>query len=374
MNKSVIKRTLLLSLLCGILIGCDKQEKYFTGSMKEYEMKEDSVVLQSEKLTTEPLYSEWFAVKDSLLFCFNPRKTDCAYYVFNIRTGKLIGSFLPYGHGNNEFIALPPILRFDQEGNDTKTFLYAPAEGKVFTWNISQSIQQKKTVIEDVRKFPSAPHNAQIFSHVTRISKDSVLAYTPSIGSQANNKVTLPRYYVLGNDPYKILNEIAVVKENLDYTQYTAFIPERYFASSSCTKPDGSKFVEIMHWFPQLNIVDIASGKVESYRMKIAAGSSSFDLSKTDPDYCYHKIAANEEFIFALWGGATSKTFRGNCHWIHVFDWEGRFLKRIYLKDPATSIWLDDSTQMLYTYNMNDESLMRYDLTQVPDLGLSRNK
>ena len=342
--------------------------------MKEYEMKEDSVVLQSEKITTEPLYSEWFAVKDSLLFCFNPRKTDCAYYVFNIRTGKLIGNFLPYGHGNNEFIALPPILRFDQEGNETKTFLYAPAEGKVFTWNISQSIQQKKTVIEDVRKFPAAPHNALFFSRVTRISKDSVLAYTPSISSLTEARVILPQYYVLGNDPYEILSEIKIVKENPDPDQYPALMADEYFAGPSCTKPDGSKFVQAMRWFPQLNIVDIASGKVHSYRMKNADGSSSFEISKTDPIHHYHEVVANEKYIFALWGGATKKTFKGNCHEIHIFDWEGRFLKRIYLKEPANSIWFDDSTQMLYAYSMENESLLRYDLTQVPDLRLSRNK
>ena len=373
MTKLIIQKISLLLLLLGVVTGCDKKDKYFTGLMHEYKVSNDSIVLLPQKITMEPLYSNIFAINDSLLFCFNPRQTDYTFYVFNIHTGKLTNKFFPYGHGDNEFMTLSPIIHFEREGNDTKTFMYAPNERTVFTWNISQSIQQGKAVIEDIRKFPIAPHYAQVFSRVTKIGKDSVLAYLPSIKFQAGSNETLPRYYVLGDDPYKVLNEIAIVEENIEHSLYEAPIYQ-HFAASTCVKPDGSRFAEVMCWFPQLNIVDITSGKVQSYRMKNADGSSSFRMSKTDPIYCYHEAVGNKQFILALWSGATSKTFRGNCHWIHVFDWEGRFLKRIYLKDPATAIWLDDSTQMLYAYNMNNESLMRYDLTQIPDLGLSRNK
>ena len=54
------------------------------------------------------------------------------------------------GGGPEEAAAFGPIFQFFKKGNDLKTLLFAPHEGKLFIWNITQSITQGSTIIDKV--------------------------------------------------------------------------------------------------------------------------------------------------------------------------------------------------------------------------------
>ena len=84
------------------------------------------------------------AVYDSLLICWSPDYPNHFFNIFNVDTGEEIGSFCRKGLGNKEAISVNCIFQFFKKGDDIMTLLYASNEGRLFFWNISQSVEKKQ--------------------------------------------------------------------------------------------------------------------------------------------------------------------------------------------------------------------------------------
>lgn len=362
-NISLVRLGLQL-FLCGMFGACDKEEDYFNGEIHEFEWCNDSIVLQGENVLSEPLYSDKFSVKDSLLFSYSPQLTDYAFYVFNLNTKEFVDHFFSFGRGDGEYLGLGRIVDFFQENGDTKSLMYAPNERKIFVWNITQSLLRGDDVAEDFRETPIRSDRGLIYDRITKLHGDQIFAYTTSVQLYVGEDICLPKYYVFSGRPYEKEKEFSIVKANVK-NPGEGLNPESYFRGVSRVKPDKNKFVEVMHWLPRLNIVDIATGNVDCYKLQDSPAPTFFETSMKNPTYYYDGVAATDHLIFALYAGMPSESFEGDCHWVHVFDWNGNLLNRIYLRDPATSMWLDEENHLLYTYYAGNETVMRYDMSAV---------
>ena len=141
-------------------------------------------------------------------------------------------------------------------------------------------------------------------------------------------------------------------------------IPETFFESHSYIHPDGTKIAQAMFWLPQINIIDIPLGKVNGYRIEGGEGFSLFRTNMQQAKYCYHRIQANKNYIFALWSGVSPEeiTIETAFSKIHVFNWDGKMVKKIKLEKPIHELGLDVVNNLLYGYNTNTEKLYRYNL------------
>ena len=128
------------------------------------------------------------AVYESLLICWSPNYPNHFFNIFNVDTGEEIGSFCEKGQGSEEAISVNCIMQLFKKGDDIMTVLYASNEGKLFLWNVSQSIEKGTTVYDTIVPY----NNNRIFFNFYQ-SDDILFAYKPAEYLN-NNEATTPFY------------------------------------------------------------------------------------------------------------------------------------------------------------------------------------
>ena len=165
----IIKVIFSLALILNICVSCHENDDtaYFNGKIQTIE---DSIK-DTKKATLKILPLDganfgWLSTYDSLMFFMNPKLPDRFYNIFNIDTGKEIGTFCYRGSGPGEVAALGPIFHFFKEKGDLKTLLFAPNEEKLFIWNITQSIKRDTTVMDKQISYPWREENGVAIKEV----------------------------------------------------------------------------------------------------------------------------------------------------------------------------------------------------------------
>lgn len=148
-----IREILCLVIILTTCVSCYKNDDstYFNGEIRTIEDGIKNV--KKVTLKVVPLDGAnfgWLSTYDSLMFFLNPKLTDRFYNIFNIDTGKEIGTFCNKGGGPEEVSTFAPIFQFFKEGGELKTLLFAPNEEKLFVWNITQSIRQNTTIMDRI--------------------------------------------------------------------------------------------------------------------------------------------------------------------------------------------------------------------------------
>lgn len=353
-------------IFCAIiaLTSC-KDNGYFNGELKKIDCN------KIEKLTIAPKgesiesLSPFFAVHDTLLFFSSPNIGEEIYKIYHVENMKYIGGFYKRGHGNGEYIAMSIANFFYTEDNELKTLLYAPNEEKMIVWNITKSILSGKTISESVADYGIKDKIAS-YSKYVPLAKDTILTYTSGRYLSSSDEITLPTYHVRTLSTNKGVYELNVFKNAINNKSSTV-MPERFFSTSFCIKPDRTKFAEAMFRLPQINIVDIKKKEIKGFIMENGEDFSIFKTDMTDARYYYHRIQSNDNYIFALWCGKTSEENKKyvECKELHVFDWEGNLLKKVVLTVPVGNIHLDLANNIIYSLNPANDRIYLYHISDM---------
>ena len=284
-----------------------------------------------------------------------------SFDAYCLSAGQDVGHFLPRGHGHNEYISLSPIQQIYSEGGEYKTVLFAPNESKILIWNISKSLKNDSTIYDYVGNYSWKDKYSVSYSKQVMIDNESVLLYSPSIRTLPDEELTDPMYQIRTlrtNEPVKEIRIFAHAINNYK----SKVLPECYLDASFSLKPDRKKFVEAMNWLPQINIVDISSGKVNGRRLKEVQDESVFSTDMKDAMFCYKHVVSDDNHIYALWAGSPRSELRPDIgyHTVHVFDWEGKLIKKYKLKEPINELTLDMQNGILYGWNTEKQILYRY--------------
>ena len=284
--------------------------------------------------------------------------------VFNIITGHKEGRFFPRGRGHDEFVTVSPIIQFFDEDNQLKTLVYAPSEMKMMIWNISESLKQQKTINESIKTSKWNDEHGVPYSRNAYLGFDSILVYRPSIHISENDKITNPLWQIRKYSTNEVIKEIAIFQATDNPN--SKVLPENYYSTFSCVSPDKTRIAEAMCWLPQINIVNLKKGKINGYLLK---GSDDYSIFSSDMMHAityYNGIQANDNYIYALWYGKvfSEEEYKGMDE-IHVFNWEGRMLRRIKLSNIVHSIYLDVKTNSLYGYNTDEECIYKFKLRDI---------
>lgn len=358
---------LLIIILLGFVHCNDDESKdsyYFDGDIQYFDDNSVAVKdINSELVEPGGAFSGMIAAYDSLLICWNYMFPDHFFTVFNVDTGEELGSFCKKGQGPDEVVSVNAIFQLFKKGNDIITVLYATNEGKLFFWNISQSVRKGETVYDTIASY----NNDRIlfpFYH----SEDVLLAYKPS-DKLNKEEATTPYYekrtiysnellqnYTLYKKP-SVRNSIA---QSLDF----------FFYTWDAIKPDGSKIVQVMRHIPQLNILDTETGVVVGYRMENGPGFSLLETDMKLMNVYFNCVHADDDYIYA--------TYWGKEHWIdrvgvelplfnivYVFDWDGKLLYKLITDRSFFRVWSDPTRKRLYTINMNTDEIYYLDLNEL---------
>ncbi len=235
-------------------------------------------------------------------------------------------------------------------------------------WNISKSIEQGVTVFDTIVTVENGPGLGN-YSYVYSLPNHEYIGCLPAMYTTIElDKATVPtleRRDLYSNELIASYNPFkeAFVKENDKVIGV-----ERYFSAGSCVKPDGSKIAQSMIYLDQINIIDVESGEIRGFRVE---GSPDFSVFRKAPDIkWYHfDIQCDDRYIYSLYSGEKYESDQKKVvlpHLVHVYDWEGNFVRKLDLGQGVARIWIDPAnTNLLYTMNYNTETLCRYDLNQM---------
>jgi len=374
-TKTLIIMTLIFSTVC-----ChdNNDEEYFKGEIRYFDERDKIVKnVTSTVIHDDNTYSGSIAVYDSLVICWNPRLPNCFFNVFNLETGKEIGLFCNRGQGPEESSTVNPIVQYFKKGTDLITILNANNENRLLFWNISKSVEQRKTVFESIisyenRNEDKSPHHDLIYFQ----SDDILLARVAAWMINLEESTTL--YYekrTIHNN--QLLREYPIYKKTMRKGN-AKILPSSFFHSNDVIKPDGSKMAQAMLLLPQINILDIHTGNLVGYRIKRGPGFSIFE-SRTfmydDFNSYYSSIQADDNYIYATYWGKTYWSIMKNqipfLNTIHVFDWNGKQLYELITDRTFFHISLDPVRNRLYTIDLETDELSFIDLNKLKMISLN---
>ena len=168
--------TILFTLF--ILTSCSS-ESVFTAEVKEIVQPGEVVEITADRIETDHMYSQFFAVYDTLLISSCPNSSDYKFYVSDLTTNQLVGPFMRYGQGPDEYLGLTPIKRIERKGDDLISLTYEPNKRQLIEWNITQSIENGRDSILRIGYYQNPTDLGLTYSELYRIGKSEYLGYTP---------------------------------------------------------------------------------------------------------------------------------------------------------------------------------------------------
>lgn len=351
-NKSAIILLLLL-----MLSSCN-EESVFTAEVKEIAQPEEIVDMTVDKIETDYMYSQFFAVYDTLLISSCPNSTDYKFYISNLKRNQLLGSFMRYGQGPDDHLMLAPVKRIEIEGDNLIALTYDPNKKQLLEWNITQSIENGRDSILRPGYYQNPNDVGLTYSRLYRLGKSKYFGFTPEFS--AGESLLLPSYWFIDEPDVEPTRSISIVKEVIPNPD-SHVADFNFFSSPGSLRPDNTKNVDVMCYLDQINIVDLQNDSVFSYRIKGSQDEGVFRTATGPTVYRYHDVVCNNTTIYALYCGeptAATKNLHG-CYWVHEFDWDGNFKTKYRLPIPIMRLWLDTSNNTLYGYNLEEDSLYR---------------
>lgn len=362
MNKFDIRRMTLMTASFAFImmfVQCSAPDSNFVGKISNVELADNVRELDGKSLPDVPLPFPCLAIRDSLFITFSPMtNVDYHYRVYNVKTGNELGAFVACGHGESEFVSPPRITSIYVEDGDMKTLLFSPNVRKIFVWNITKSLDAGTTVFEDMVAYDNMIEDGKTFNVISKYGDNDYVVKIQSYINYPDGKAIPHHYLVVDGSSLEGKKKIDIVKKGIDNDKCQVS-PDNMFSSNTRINPEIGKIVEAMLWLGQINIADIATGDVKSYRLAGTEGSEIFNGPMYDAKQHYIDVACDNEFIYALWNGK-SRSEGGLAEWIHKYDWDGNMVERIHLDKQLFTIWLDDSADILYGYSPDDDRSYAY--------------
>lgn len=360
MSKLILLLLVIISFACCNNI---KDSDHFTGQIVEFKDNVDVEKVILESVTLDEVYDGEIAIHDTLAFFWSHKYLSYWYSVFNLNSGQHLGDFVPVGNGPNEVIGILPISQFLIDESELKTLLYAFNDNRLMLWNITKSIEQKRTVYDSIIPIPRSVDRYSPFQDLFLTGKDSLFVYWQPIDKKI--EITLPSIELIRIADQKSIKKIDVFRNSI-MNRNSVVYPDSFFATENSYKPDGTKLVQAMRGLAQINIINLESNEVTGYRMENTADFSIFYGNMKEAKSYYSRIVSNNDYIFALWIADYSDD-SSEFSTIHVFDWSGNFVKKIELSELIYKMWFDQTNNLLYGYNTITEKIYRYDVYAMLD-------
>lgn len=365
MKKSKIMTDLIILsvVLAFTCISCHRNDDsaYFNGDIirvSNSQIRECDVTLK--EISLNGANYGWVAVYDSLMFFMNPKLSNSFYNVFNVNTGEELGTFCAKGGGPDEVAALGPIFQFFKEDDDLKTLLFAPNEERLLIWNISQSLKQGKTIMDRTIPYTWRTENQGACYHEMFLQDKDILFTKVSAFPIGDDDATLPIWQKRTINTNKCLSTYNIYKQTIKNNK-SSIIPEAFYYSNDAFKPDGTKIVQVMTHFPQLNIIDVQTGKVVGYRMDENVDFTIFE-GKGDIKGYFSEVKVDDNYIYASYWGKISW---GNINTIYVFNWRGEVVCKINTDHAVNRLWVDSIRNRLYAIDPTNDDVFYCDLDTI---------
>jgi hypothetical protein len=341
---------------------------YFNGEIREFNDTDHVQHITLNRVELDGPYYGTFAVYDSLIIFRNFKLPDYHFNIFNLHTGQELGNYSRKGIGPNELNDTGVIYNLFSENGDLKAWLFTGPEEELVKWNISESVQTGETVFDTIVPYKwREENNFASYNYIFSLDENTIMTYVQATSTELNENITVPFYQKRSIFENKLLHKYDIFNRPV-HNNKTKLIPEVFFNSLDCIKPDGSKIIQVMLYLCQINIIDIHTGQVVGFRMKHTPGFSLFETGMENFKVYHLRVQADNDFIYATyWGKPLWNEFSESpmVNTIHIFDWNGNLVKKLIVDHPVNEFWLDQVRNRLYTIDASSDELYVCDLNQL---------
>ena len=343
-----------------LIASCSEKTTYFQTEISTIPEPNETIEIEAEKVGNDNVFSQFFAVYDTLLISSRPNSNDCFFDVVNLKNDELIGSFLHRGQGPSEYLGLNPILRFEHKGDDLVALTFEPTKHQLIEWNITKSLETKSDSVICLGNYQLPIDCSEVYQGIYAIGNGEYLGQHNGGTDYGNTDfyAGLPKYWILEGAeavPSRSFTVFKDLKFKIDLDKGPQVPMDFYYSSAWTLSPDNSKIFDAMNLFNQINIFDLQTNEVSSYRIKgsPSEGDLKYGVEDFEKNYGqYTDVVCNDSAVYALYFGEPSITYRDTkgCFWLHEFDWNGNFKKKYRLPISIMRLWLDPSSDTLYGY------------------------
>jgi hypothetical protein len=345
-------------------------DQYFNGEIRYINDSRKIVKnVTTQSLSLDGRYHGMIAVYDSLLICWNPRLPEYFFNIFNVDTGKEIGSFVRRGLGPQDAISVNAIFQLFKKENDIMALLLAGNENRLFIWNISQSIEKGSTVLDTTVSYNGrSSSNGSHFLFIFYQAENTLLTYVQAMDLDLiGERSTTPFYEKRTIYTNELLEVYPIYKKEIVQRKSHEHSSSLFFYSWDAIKPDASKIVQVMARVPQINIIDTHAGEIVGYREKGGPGFSLFTKDWNVRRRYYNCVQADNNYIYATYYGKErwEKNETPIINTIHVFDWYGKLVYELEADRSFFRIWLDQVRNRLYTICLETDEVTYLELNEL---------
>ena len=285
--------------------------------------------------------------------------------LMNLQSDSIIASFGDKGRARNEFIDIP---RSPYMSCDNNHILYCQEATNNITKaiNLIESVKSGTCIIDSVyrHKNINKENTTFLLNPNVRISKHDLYYDDP------RDNIFYPPYFIIckGEETLKIDIVPKLIKTDLSSLYFIAY------ADMLRIKPDCKKIIQVFSYIDMFGILDIETGKYQSYIMKESYDFSFFEQMKTI-DEAYKKIClfnidvcVTDKYIMLLRDERPAQTFEEKYEEkigseIKIFDWNANYIKSIYVNQHIRDIAFNNINNVLYALTPNGE-LYKYTINE----------
>ncbi len=283
----------------------------------------------------------------------------------DIYADEIVGTFGHRGRGPDEFINVFPLQDFFVEDGDTKTLLFCYNDSRLFTWNISRSLETGKDVYENRMHLGDSTEYLP-FGSLHPLDKDRLLVLDTKQNPRVDEMLAPPVYAIYDRNDRSIIRtydylfiDPGVKSEN------RSFLTKSFLGLSDSIKPDHTKVAMAMHYFPQINILDLESGECRGFRLK---GARKFSPAV---QFCqFGPIVSDDEHIYALYCGkeVDYSNYDVTVNTLYVFNWEGELLRKFKIDAQVLRFSINKADNKMYFYHQERPYLYTIDMDYLSGL------
>jgi len=348
-------------------VGCNKNENiYFNGKINLIELPKNSDYLKGELIELEGIYTGRFIAYDSLILFFSAKFPKQLMSAFNLQSKKHVGYFCDKGHGPNDFFEVE-ICNLLIKNNQLFLWLHGFNEQKMALLNITQSINTQLTKYDSIfnHEWRNKFIMPSIFTFALEDNKILAKWQTNPVFFPNKPPRAVSNYFLIDKSKNDTISYIIHNKPILKEWIFSAC----FFSSVDKIKPDNKKIAMCMEFMSQLNILNIETGDLIGIRHKNTPDYKYFEKEQEIYRWYYSHLSVDNDFIYGLYRNLIiNENFFNHdfsTNEIHIYDWDGNLIRRVFLDKKVDQITLDlnSKNKILYAYSNENEELYAYDVS-----------
>ncbi len=303
--------------------------------------------------------------QDSLLIFYNPRHPKCYFSILDIRSGMELGEYCLKGNGPLESTNIYPIQEVYSKDGCMMADVIDTAKERLLVWNITRSIEKQRSVYDTIIPLPWSKAIGTPIEFYSRLNDSEFLMSSVTRPIDDIGKVITSRCYIRSYNDCSVVREYKIFADSLaDFGFEDKWGPGTPFLSKSVINKEVNKIAMLMASYPQINILDLESGKLSCFRIK---GSPAVSTSRSV--VYYTDICCDANRIYALYSAIDNDEYiRSNGDYskifsqIHIFDWNGNLVDKWQLGTYYDMIRLNGDN--LYAFRTLSGLIDEYDLNR----------